>query len=99
MVLQFLRNQDVLNDFTTENSIGKVLMDKLDIPVSQRQAFWYTYPNSICKKIKQQLYCIARNALKEKFLCKFQFQFMLCLFKLDYILIGCDLTFYICLFF
>ena len=33
---QFLRNQDVLNDFTTKSSIGKVLMDKLDIPLQQR---------------------------------------------------------------
>ena len=68
----FLRNQDVLNDFTTKNSIGKVLMDKLDIPVSQRQAFWYTYRNSVRKGIKQQR-CIAHNALKEKFLCKSKF--------------------------
>ena len=66
---QFLRNQDVLNDFTTKNSIGKVLMDKLDIPLAQRQAFWYTYKNSVRKGIKQQR-CIAHNALKEKFLCK-----------------------------
>ena len=66
---QFLRNQDVLNDFSTKNSIGKVLMDKLDIPLAHRQAFWYTYKNSVRKGIKQQR-CIAHNALKEKFLCK-----------------------------
>ena len=66
---QFLCNQDVLNDFTNKNSIGKILMDKLDIPLSQRQAFWYTYRNSVCKGIKQQR-CIAHNALKKKFLCK-----------------------------
>ena len=66
---QFLRNQDVLNDFSSRGSIGKVLMDKLDIPSCQRQAFWFTYKNSVRKGIKQQR-CIAHNALKEKFLGK-----------------------------
>ena len=66
---QFLWNQDVLNNFTTKNYFGKVLMDKLDIPLSRRQAFWYIYRNSVCKGIKQQR-CIAHNASKEKFLCK-----------------------------
>jgi len=66
---QFLRNIDVLNDFSSRGSLGKVLMDKLDIPFCQRQAFWFTYKNSVRKGIKQQR-CIAHNALKEKFLGK-----------------------------
>jgi len=63
---QFLRNLDVLNDFSSRGSLGKVLMDKLDIPFCQRQAFWFTYKNSVRKGIKQQR-CIAHNALKENF--------------------------------
>ena len=51
---QFLCNQDMLNDFTTTKSIGKVLMDILDIPVSQIQAFLFTFRNSSRKGIKQQ---------------------------------------------
>ena len=69
---QFLRNQDVLNDYTSRGSLGKVSMDKLDIPACQRQAFWFTYKNSVRKGIKQQQ-CIAHNALKEKFLGKYDF--------------------------
>ena len=41
-------------------------MDKLDIPFCQRQAFWFTYKNSVRKGIKQQRF-IAHNALKEIF--------------------------------
>ena len=47
---QFLRNIDVLNDFSSRGALGKVLMDKLDIPFCQRQAFWFTYKNSIRNK-------------------------------------------------
>ena len=66
---QFLRNQDVLNDFTSRSSVGKVFMDKMEIPISQRRAFWFTYKNSVRKAIKQQR-CIVHNALKEKFMRK-----------------------------
>ena len=76
---QFLRNQDVLNDYTSRGSLGKVLMDKLDISACQRQAFWFTYKNSVRKGIKQQR-CIAHNALKEKFLCTYDFLAKLLIF-------------------
>ena len=74
---QFLRNLDVLNDFSSKGSLGNVLMDKLDIPFCQRQAFWFTYKNSVRKGIKQQR-CIAHNALKENFLGKYKFYFYFC---------------------
>ena len=64
-----LQNLDVLNDLSSRGSLGNILMDKLDIPFCQTQAFCLTYKNSVHKGIKQQR-CIAHNALKENCLGK-----------------------------
>ena len=64
--IQFIRNQESLDDYVSERSIGKFLLNRLRIPREERRMFWYTYKSSVRRGIKMQRN-IVHNALKAQF--------------------------------
>ena len=64
--IQFIRNQESLDDYVSQRSIGKFLLNRLRIPREERRMFWYTYKSSVRRGIKMQRN-IVHNALKAQF--------------------------------
>ena len=64
--LQFIRNQESLDDYESPRSIGHFLLTRLCIPREERRMFWYTYKSSVRRGIKMQRN-IVHNALKAQF--------------------------------
>ena len=69
--VQFIRHDDLFNDFRHGLSIGKFVMDRCNIETDEekRTVFWGTYKPVVRKQVKIQRN-IVHNALKKKFFGK-----------------------------
>lgn len=75
--VQFIRHDSILENFTSKNSIGAFVMNKLGVDTTDRTIFWRTYMHVVRKGIKVQRN-ITHSALKKQFLCKYLMNVKIC---------------------
>ena len=70
--IQFIRHTHVLDGYETDGTIGKFVMDRLNIDCNSREGFWECYKHVVRKTLKQQRN-VVHSALRRKFVGEFFF--------------------------
>ena len=70
--IQFVRHTHVLDGYETDGTIGKFVMDRLNIDTNCREGFWECYKHVVRKTLKQQRN-VVHSALRKKFIGTFIF--------------------------
>ena len=70
--IQFVRHTHILDGYETDGTIGKFVMDRLNIDTNCREGFWECYKHVVRKTLKQQRN-VVHSALRKKFIGTFTF--------------------------